>query len=235
MWTEFLSISFKSFGFAFVIFSTHFYPWMIFRALPPDDVSTYISFNDLTKSHDADLPLHHPSALWWESSTASTICLPNSSDLHNLQVLLGQILRDRRAATFWWPPSVFQSIASTYSLQTCVRILIPAYLSLHAIFTLKYPCLFWRVRNCFTRFCFYFFDWRMRRLFIHMLASVVGFYSLVDWSRASSLLIHQLFSKGRAEAGRRSSVPSSFCQQYASGPVCADPWASCPLICEIWF
>lgn len=73
---------------------------MIFRALPPDDVSTYVSFNDLTKSHDADPPLHHPSALWWESSTASTICLPNSSDLHNLQVLLGQILRDRSAETF---------------------------------------------------------------------------------------------------------------------------------------
>lgn len=61
----------------------------------------------------------------------------------------------------------------------------------------------------------------MKRLFIHMLASVAMFYSLVDWSGASSSLIHQLLS--RAEARRRSSVPASFCQRYASGAVCADP------------
>lgn len=40
----------------------------------------------------------------------------------------------------------------------------------------------------------------MKRLFIHMLASVAMFYSLVDWSGASSSLIHQLLSRAEAQS-----------------------------------
>lgn len=144
MWTEFLSISFKIFGFASVILSIHFYPWMIFRALPPRQLK-YI----LIILWPHKIPWCGPSAAPPQCSVVGVLyclhhlCLLTSSDLHNLQVLLVQILRDRRAATFWRPSMTIICFPinsfNLFSPEVCEDT------SFQHMPSLKYSCLSWRV------------------------------------------------------------------------------------------
>lgn len=132
--------------------------------------------------------------MWPLRCTTPVLCggsplpLLTSSDLHNLQVLLVQILRNRRAATFWRPSMAIICFSinsfNLFSPEVCEDT------SFQHTPSLKYVCLSW----CFIRFCFYFLSeewngsssicWLLWPCFIHWW---IGAGLLLHWYTSCSV------------------------------------------------